>query len=230
MKNTKKIVPINKSKITIVKLTENWEITKKTNTKPTFTLELAENNLENYKIGLKLINNGYKDSEVIRLLQDFLNFENLYLNRYCLISNNDILLNLFYSNGRNSIWDNFRKKTGLISTEASSCKKNEVTDEHFIPRKIISKILYRIRSIQKINFEEYVELLELLAKTIILSKNEHTKVTTKTRSTDVPSFIIYELDDIDIPGFKDYLKQITKKLKSKYNFDLYKFFNVKRSN
>lgn len=220
---------INKSKITIVKLSENWDIVKKSKETPKFTIEIAEYNDENYNIGLKLIEKGYNDNEVIKLLQCFLNFETLYLNRFSLISNNEVLLHLFYSNGRNSIWDNFRKKTGLISTHAKSCKKNEITDEHFIPRTIISKILYQIRTYKKITFEEYVELLELLAKTIILSKEEHSKVTTKTRNTNIPSFIIYEMDDIEIVGFKEYITNIIETLNLKFKFDLYQYFNIEKN-
>lgn len=226
MMNNKKIVNIDKSKITLVKLKKDWEIIKNINVKPEFTLEFVENNKKLYKSGLKLRENGYKDNEIIRLVEDYTNFETLYQKRYNTIIKNPIKSNLFYSNGRNSIWDNFRRKSGLCSKGSLLCNKNERTDEHFIPRKLTSQILYTIRHKNKLTLLEYVELYELLSKTIVLSKFEHSKITTKTRNTNIPSFIIYETEDIEIPGLKEYLNNVYIRLKSKFNFDLFEYFGV----
>jgi len=112
----------------------------------------------------------------------------------------------------------------LYSKGSIDCDKNKKTDEHFIPRKITSQILYTIRDNNKLSFLDYVELYELLSKTIVLSKFEHSKITTKTRNTNIPSFIIYETEDIEIPGLKEYLNNVYIRLKSKFNFDLFEYF------
>jgi hypothetical protein len=225
MKNTK-IVDIDKSKITLVKLKEDWNIIKKQTSKPKLTLDITDNDEELYDSGLKLKQSGYTDIEVIKLIEDFRNFETLYQHRYQSIQKNQYLSNLFYSNGRNSIWDNFKKKSGLYSKSSVGCDTNQKTDEHFIPRKLTSQILYTIRDTNKLCFLDYVELYELLSKTIVLSKTEHNKITTRTRNTSVPSFIIYEIEDIEIIGLKEYIVKISERLKSKYKFDLYEYFGI----
>lgn len=225
MKNTK-IVEIDKSKITLVKLKEDWNIIKKQTSKPKLTLDMVDNDTELYNSGLKLKQSGYSDIEIIRLIEDFRNFETLYQHRFYSIKKNQVLSNLFYSNGRNSIWDNFKKKSGLYSKGSIDCDKSQKTDEHFIPRKITSQILYTIRDSNKLCFLDYVELYELLSKTIVLSKFEHSKITTKTRNTNIPSFIIYETENIEILGLKEYLNNVYIRLKSKFNFDLFEYFGV----
>jgi len=113
MKNTK-IIDIDRSKITLVKLKEDWNLIKKQTSIPKLTLDIVDNDDELYNDGLNLKQSGYSDIEIIRLIEDFKNFETLYQHRYYSIKKNQVLSNLFYSNGRNSIWDNFKKKVGCI--------------------------------------------------------------------------------------------------------------------
>jgi hypothetical protein len=214
---------VNDYKIKNFKLKGDFNLNRKKNKFGGLNLEIVGNDPIILQQGRILETKGYRSIEIIKLVQDYYNFEALYENRYKFVLDNPYLEHLFYSNGRNSIWDNYKRRSGLFSVD--SINSSKTVDEHFIPRLIISKIFYKIRNIRKIDFLEYVELFELLSKTIVLSKEEHNRITSFTRNTEIPGFLVYELENIEIVGLIEYIQNICDILLNKYGFDLCEFFN-----
>jgi hypothetical protein len=124
----------------------------------------------------------------------------------------------FVSFFRSPIWDITNGKlfeTGLISegVKKESLGKVETSKfvkEHYIQRVKTSKILFECFSENKnLSFINFVNLLIKYGSTILVTKSEHSKITSEAgKHKDKFNYQIYNLCDVKIPGIEDHLKNL----------------------
>ena len=129
--------------------------------------------------------------------------------RYLEVKNDQNLLELFCSRNRNPLWDITNVsyfKTGLISESAKKAPEN-TTDDHFIQRKLSMRLVMEsLVNNPNMSLEEFVEMIRKYSSTIIITKDEHTLVSQRTKNTGMYNFQVYSELGIVIEGIDDYTK------------------------
>ena len=128
--------------------------------------------------------------------------------RYREVKNDELLLKEFCSRNRNPLFDittinYFRtglKSKGLIENGG------EFTHEHFIPRvKSVEIIFGELDRNPDMNVETFIYLIKKYSSTILLTKEEHKRITLLTKGTGVMNYLVYGQAGIEVPGLEEYV-------------------------
>jgi hypothetical protein len=129
-------------------------------------------------------------SKIEETLEDF----KVLLTRYRSIKDNQTKLKQFYSRNRNPIWDitncNYFK-TGLMSEDVKNNPLTKQVDDHYIQRtKAMRFIFSELDKDEDMSVDRFIGLLKKYCSTVVLSKNEHTMVTSIANKN--PTYLNYE--------------------------------------
>jgi len=145
------------------------------------------------KLKLKLIEETLKDFKCL-------------LFRYREVMNDEQLLNDFCKRNRNPLFDittiNYFK-TGLKSKEF--IKNGGIpVDDHYIQRVKSTGIIFReLNNNPDMDINKFIGLIRKYASTIVLTKDEHKKVTTISKSKKTMNYLVYEEAGIEVDGLME---------------------------
>ena len=128
--------------------------------------------------------------------------------RYREVKNDDLLLKDFCSRNRNPIFDITTIKYFQTGLRSKGLIENggEFTDEHFIPRvKSVEIIFGELDRNPEMDVNTFIYLIKKYSSTILLTKEEHKRITLLTRGTGVMNYLMYERAGIEVPGLEEYI-------------------------
>jgi hypothetical protein len=147
------------------------------------------------KLKQRMIEETYKDFKCL-------------LSRYREVRGDSNLVKEFCSRNRNPLWDitNIQYfQTGLKSKGLIENGGTPVS-EHFIPRIKSTEIIFEeLLKNPDMGVESFIYLIKKYSSTILLTKDEHTRITSLTRGTGVMSYIMYKEAGITVPGLEEYV-------------------------
>ena len=145
-------------------------------------------------------------SNIEETLEDF----KVLLTRYRSIKGNETKLKQFYTRNRNPIWDvtNCKYfKTGLMSEDAKNTPLTKQVDDHYIQRsKAMRFIFSELDKDEDMSVDRFIELLKKYCSTVVLSKDEHSMVTSVAKKN--PTYLNYESYlscKIQVDGLSDFM-------------------------
>ena len=145
-------------------------------------------------------------SNIEETLEDF----KVLLTRYRSIKGNETKLKQFYVRNRNPIWDvtNCKYfKTGLMSEDAKNTPLTKQVDDHYIQRsKAMRFIFSELDKDEDMSVDRFIELLKKYCSTVVLSKDEHSMVTSVAKKN--PTYLNYEsylACKIQVDGLSDFM-------------------------
>ena len=141
---------------------------------------------------------------IVETLKDF----KCLLVRYREVKGDELLLKEFCSRNRNPLFDittiNYFR-TGLRSKGLFE-NGGEFTHEHFIPRvKSVEIIFGELDKNPDMDVETFINLIKKYVSTILLTKDEHKRITLLTKGTGVMNYVMYEQAGIEVPGLEEYI-------------------------
>lgn len=145
------------------------------------------------KLKLKLIEETLKDFKCL-------------LFRYREVMNDKEFLNDFCKRNRNPLFDittiNYFR-TGLKSKEFIENGGVPVYD-HYIQRVKSTEIIFReLNNNPDMDINKFIGLIRKYASTIVLTKDEHKKVTTISKSKKTMNYLVYEEAGIEVDGLME---------------------------
>ena len=145
-------------------------------------------------------------SNIEETLEDF----KVLLTRYRSIKGNETKLKQFYVRNRNPIWDvtNCKYfKTGLMSEDAKNTPLTKQVDDHYIQRsKAMRFIFSELDKDEDMSVDRFIELLKKYCSTVVLSKDEHSMVTSVAKKNH--TYLNYEsylACKIQVDGLSDFM-------------------------
>ena len=147
------------------------------------------------------------DLKMRMIVETFKDFKCLLV-RYREVKGDELLLKEFCSRNRNPLFDitqiNYFK-TGLRSKGLIE-NGGDFTHEHFIPRvKSVEIIFGELDRNPDMDVETFIFLIKKYVSTILLTKDEHKRITSLTRGTGVMNYLVYERAGIEVPGLEEYI-------------------------
>jgi hypothetical protein len=144
----------------------------------------------------------------MRVIEETLKDFKCLLFRYREVKGDEILLKEFCKRNRNPLFDitqiNYFK-TGLKSKGLIE-NGGDFTHEHFIPRvKSVEIIFGELDRNPDMDIETFIYLIKKYSSTILLTKDEHKRITLLTRGTGVMNYVMYEQAGIEVPGLEQYI-------------------------
>jgi hypothetical protein len=144
----------------------------------------------------------------MRVIEETLKDFKCLLFRYREVKGDEILLKEFCKRNRNPLFDitqiNYFK-TGLKSKGLIE-NGGDFTHEHFIPRvKSVEIIFGELDRNPDMDIETFIYLIKKYSSTILLTKDEHKRITLLTRGTGVMNYVMYEQAGIEVPGLEEYI-------------------------
>lgn len=132
----------------------------------------------------------------------------LLLPLYIESKGDDEKYNYFCSSLRSQIYDISFFKTGLIS-EAAKDKTVKKVDEHLFNRKLSSKLIFdKLEENPNMSEDEFIELLFKYCSTIVITKEEHDRMTSKTKGFYYKTIQDYLEHGIIVNGLDEYINSI----------------------
>ena len=141
---------------------------------------------------------------IVETLKDF----KCLLFRYREVKNNALLLKEFCSRNRNPLFDITTIKYFRTGLKSKGLIKNGgvPTNEHFIPRvKSVEIIFGELDKNPDMDVETFIYLIKKYSSTILLTKDEHKRITLLTKGKDVMNYLMYEEAGIEVPGLEEYI-------------------------
>ena len=143
-------------------------------------------------------------NSIIEILKDF----KCLLYRYDEVKNDNKLLSMFATRNRNPIYDitNCRFfRTGLISEQATQQKsKKGLVHDHYIQRKYsVILIFNELSKNPQMNTDEFIHLIKTLCSTVLITKDEHKRVTNYSVKLGKMNYELYPDLNIIIKGFEN---------------------------
>lgn len=130
------------------------------------------------------------------------------LHRYREVKSDTKLYKMFMTRNRNPLWDlsnSAELRTGLKSKSVIQTGKKGV-DDHFIQRsKAMKNIFFEIDCNPDMTLDQFILLIRKYSSTIELTKEEHNKVTSLSKSRDVLNYQVYTELGIEIDGLDELL-------------------------
>ena len=130
------------------------------------------------------------------------------LPRYREVRGNSDLVKEFCSRNRNPLFDitNIQYfQTGLKSNGLIN-NGGKPVNEHFIPRVKSTEIIFEeLHRNPDMGVEMFTYLIKKYVSTILLTKDEHKRITSLTRGTGVMNYLVYERAGIEVPGLEEYI-------------------------
>jgi len=147
------------------------------------------------------------DLKMRMIVETFKDFKCL-LPRYREVKGDELLLKEFCKRNRNPLWDITSIKyfrTGLRSKGLIENGGN-FTHEHFIQRvKSVEIIFGELDRNPDMDVKTFISLIKKYSSTILLTKDEHKRITLLTRGTGVMNYLMYEEAGIEVPGLEKYI-------------------------
>jgi hypothetical protein len=146
-----------------------------------------------------------KDNQLLKISETFEDFKAL-VPRFISVKDDSEKFRLFCTRNRNQIWDLQMFKTGLISEAAKGVKRELRTEEHFFNRSLSSKIIFEMLvENPEMTLDEFIKILVKYTSTIILTKEEHNRLTPLTKGSFKKSYQDYVNCGIIIYGLEEYI-------------------------
>lgn len=143
-----------------------------------------------------------KYSQISETLKDF----KCLIPRYIEVRGNPDLFKSFCSRNRNPLWDITNIsffKTGLVSESAK--KSQNVCDDHFIQRRFSMMFIFdELIKNPNMSVDEFIKVILRYSSTIVITKDEHMLVTSRTKNTDEFNFKVYDELGIKVIGIEKY--------------------------
>lgn len=128
--------------------------------------------------------------------------------RYREVKGDSLLLKEFCKRNRNPLWDITSIKYFQTGLRSKGLIENggEFTHEHFIPRvKAVDIIFGELDRNPEMTIDTFVYLIKKYSSTILLTKDEHKRITGLTKGTGVMNYLMYEQAGIEVPGLDMYI-------------------------
>ena len=129
-------------------------------------------------------------SNIEETLEDFKSL----LPRYRSLKDDETKSKQFFVRNRNPVWDITNCKffkTGLMSEDVKNNPLTKQVDDHYIQRtKAMRFIFSELDKDEDMSVDRFIELLKKYCSTVVLSKNEHTMVTSVANKN--PTYLNYE--------------------------------------
>ena len=132
----------------------------------------------------------------------------LLLPLYIDVKDNEDKFNYFCGSLRSQIYDISFFKTGLIS-EGAKNKSVKKVDEHLYNRTLACRIIFeKLESNPNMTEEEFTKLLVKYCSTIVITKEEHDRMTNKTKGMYKKTINDYTDFGIIVNGLEDYIDSL----------------------
>jgi hypothetical protein len=147
------------------------------------------------------------EKKIIQIEETLKDFKSL-IPRFKEIKDNPILLKMFCSRNRNPLWDITSIsyfKTGLVS-EGLIKSGGKGVDDHYIQRAFSMKIIFNLLCENpNMGVDEFILLIKKYSSTILITKDEHKKITSLTRNTNEINYHVYDKIGILVPGLLEHI-------------------------
>ena len=143
-----------------------------------------------------------------RMIEETLGDFKCLLVRYRKYRGDDELVREFCSRNRNPLFDITTIKYFQTGFKSNGLVKNGgiPVNEHYIPRVKSTEIIFEeLHKNPDMSVEEFTELIKKYSSTILLTKDEHKKITQLTKGTGVMNYLVYEQVGIEVPGLMEYI-------------------------
>ena len=144
----------------------------------------------------------------LRMIEETLKDFKCLLVRYEEVKEDELLFKEFCSRNRNPIFDITNIKYFQTGLRSKGLIENggEFTHEHFIPRvKSVEIIFGELYKNPDMDVETFISLIKKYSSTILLTKDEHKRITLLTKGKDVMNYLMYEEAGIEVPGLEEYI-------------------------
>ena len=154
---------------------------------------------------------GITEKAMLNIHEAFECYKTL-LHRYLEVKDDPKALKRFLKMNRNPLFDITGSKyfnTGLMSKAALNCEKCERSKDHFIQRtKALRYILRDMVNDRHMSLEKFISLVKKYSSTVIITKDEHRRVTTYGRQNpEMTNVKIYKKLKIKIDGLGQWCKE-----------------------
>ena len=143
-----------------------------------------------------------------RMIEETLKDFKCLLVRYCEYRGDDNLVKEFCSRNRNPLFDITTIKYFKTGFKSNRLIENGGTpvNEHYIPRVKSTEIIFEeLYKNPDMGVEEFTELIKKYSSTILITKDEHQKITQLTKRTGVMNYLVYEQHGIIVPGLREHI-------------------------
>lgn len=144
----------------------------------------------------------------LRMIEETLKDFKCLLVRYEEVKEDELLFKEFCSRNRNPIFDITNIKYFQTGLRSKGLIENggEFTHEHFIPRvKSVEIIFGELYKNPDMDVETFISLIKKYSSTILLTKDEHKRITVLAKGKDVMNYLMYEEAGIEVPGLGEYI-------------------------
>ena len=143
-----------------------------------------------------------------RMIEETLEDFKCLLVRYRKYRGDDELVKEFCSRNRNPLFDITTIKYFQTGFKSNGLVENGgvPVNEHYIPRVKSTEIIFEeLHNNPDMGVEEFTELIKKYSSTILLTKDEHKRITQLTKGTGVMNYLVYEQVGIEVPGLMEYI-------------------------
>ena len=143
-----------------------------------------------------------------RMIEETLEDFKCLLVRYRKYRGDDELVKEFCSRNRNPLFDITTIKYFQTGFKSNGLVENGgvPVNEHYIPRVKSTEIIFEeLHKNPDMGVEEFTELIRKYSSTILLTKDEHKRVTQLTKGKGVMNYLVYEQHGIIVPGLKEHI-------------------------
>lgn len=143
-----------------------------------------------------------------RMIEETLEDFKCLLVRYRKYRGDDELVKEFCSRNRNPLFDITTIKYFKTGFKSNGLIENGGTpvNEHYIPRVKSTEIMFEeLHKNPDMEVVEFTELIKKYSSTILITKDEHQKITQLTKRTGVMNYLVYEQYGIIVPGLREHI-------------------------